>query len=439
MRFLKVMRNIRGSFWYLPALYSIAAFILALITIRFDFIITSNQDFSKFVPDFLLADESLSQTLLSSISTALLTMTTITFSSILVVLTTFLSNFSPRTLQNFITDHSTQRVLGIFVGGFVYTVILLLLLRETDTKSLFLAPSFAIFVTFICLTVFIFFVHHTSKWIQVGVLISTISTGTKKIIEEKLKNKEIEQSGLEETNLVSIEDQEPLKLSAQLPGYINSIDKDTIKEIAERYDGVVRIEKNHGDFVNSDSLLFSVWNANSNEIIHELYNCISIEPNRAPYQNIEFGLTKLVEIALRAISPAVNDPNTAVNCIEQIGSLLSELGKKQLPKPMEFDKCGNLRLISEQWIFSDYLYFCFYQIRHYGNEDISIIRVILKALILIAEGNDSDIKQSVWEFSSYILEGIELKKMLSLDRRYLNDVILQLANTCERQHEFKTI
>lgn len=432
------MRNIRGSFWYLPALYSIASFILALFSVRFDSFITTNRDLIKFVPALLLSDKSLAQTLLSSISAALLTMTTITFSSILVVLTTFLSNFSPRTLQNFITNHSTQRVLGIFVGGFVYTVILLLLLRETDTKSLFLTPSFAIFVTFICLTVFIFFVHHTSKWIQVGLLISTISSGTKKIIEEKLKNKEkIEQSGSEETDLSSIEEQEPLKLSAQFPGYLNAIDKDTIIEIAVRYNGVVRIEKNHGDFVNSDSLLFSVWNANSDGMIDELYNCISIEPNRAPYQNVEFGLRKLVEIALRAISPAVNDPNTAVNCIEQIGSLLSELGKKQLPKPITFDEFGNLRLISEQWLFSDYLYFSFYQIRQYGNEDISIIRVIFKALILIAEGNDAEIKQSVWEFSSYILEGIELKKMLSLDRRYLNDLILKLANICERQHEFK--
>jgi uncharacterized membrane protein len=440
MKLLKVVINIRGSFWYLPTLYSIAAFILALLTVRFDFFMTAHKGLLKLVPALLLSNESLAQMLLSSISAALLTMTAISFSSILVVLTTFLSNFSPRTMQNYITDHSTQRVLGIFVGGFVYTVILLLLLKNTQNKSIFLSPSFAILVTFICLTAFIFFIHHTSKWIQVGILISSISSETEKLIKETFMNKvQDEGSNLNEANMDFFEDEKPLQLKAELTGYINGIDEAALMKIATHYDSIVRLEKNRGDFVNSDSHLFSVWNGKSDEMIHEFNDCVSIEPSRAPYQDVEFGLRKLVEIALRAISPAVNDPNTAVNCIEEIGSLLSKLGKKQLPQTMKFDEFGKLRLISEQPLFSDYMYFSFYQIRHYGNEDISIVRSMLKAFIQIAEENDHDIREVVWEFSSYIMEGVELRNCLSLDRRYLNDLLLKLAKTCERQHEFSVV
>lgn len=437
MKILTLWRNIRESFWYLPTLYSIAAFVLALLTMRFDFFITSNQGIIKFVPNLLLSDKALSQNLLISISAALLTMTTITFSSILVVLTTFLSNFSPRTLQNYITNHSTQRVLGCFVGSFVYSIIILLQISQTEIKKTFLSPSFAILVTFICLAFFVFFVHQTSKWIQVGYLIFNISSETKKLVEENsLNGKKNEFYSYEEKDLAFLEDQEPLKYSAQSSGYIEDIDEAALVEIAERYNCIIKIEKRHTDLVNNESNLFSIWNMTDKGIINEIYNCFSIGSNRAPYDNVEFGLRKLVEIALRAISPAVNDPNTAVHCIEQIGSILSLLGKKQLPNHIIFDESGNIRIITEPFLFSDYLYFCFYQIRHYGNEDISIIRAILKAFIFIAESNNSIIKQSVWEFSAYIMEGIQQKTLLSLDRRYLNDLLLVLAKICEREHEF---
>ncbi|WP_423802498.1 DUF2254 domain-containing protein [Neobacillus sp. SAB-20_R2A] len=439
MKLLTLWRHIRGSFWYLPALYSLVAFILAILTIRFDFFLSARPDILKYVPNLLLSDKGLAQTVLGSISSALLTMTTITFSSILVVLTTFLSNFSPRTLQNFITDHSTQRVLGSFVGGFVYSVILLLLLRETEEKTTFLSPSFAILVTIICLAAFIFFVHHTSNWIQVGHLIFRISSETKKVVEEKYSINETVEVKREEYDFESHEKHDPILIKAPETGYIEVINEAALLEVAVRNNGIIRIEKKQADFVNQGSPLFSVWNMADEGLENELSTYFSIGPTRSPYHNVEFGLKKLVEIALRAISPAVNDPNTAVNCIEQIGSILEGLGQKQLPKPLKYDKQGNLRLITKQLLFSDYLYLSFYQIRHYGQEDISIIRAILKALTVIAETNDSTIKNTVWEFTAYILEGIQDKKLISLDRRYLNDLLLILAKACKRQHEFKVL
>ncbi|WP_078409247.1 DUF2254 domain-containing protein [Priestia abyssalis] len=440
MRFIALWRNIRGSFWYLPALYSVVAFILALLTIRFDFYVTGNPMVSALVPSLLLSDKGLAQAVLSSISSSLLTMTTITFSTILVVLTTFLSNFSPRTLQNFITDHSTQRVLGSFVGGFVYSVVLLLLLRETDDKSTFISPTFAIAVTILCLAVFVFFVHHTSLWIQVGNLIFHISTDTSTIIKEQFPPKTSNLSDTwSETDFKEIKELPAIIINSPSSGYIDMIDEEGLMDMAIKRNCIIRIERRQPDFVDEAAPLFSVWNTTEEELIEELYNFVSIGPQRAPYKDVEFGLRKLAEIALRAISPAVNDPNTAINSIEQIGNILTELGKRQLPKPFRYDDKGQLRLIMEQPIFMDYLYASFYQIRHYSKEDISVIRSIVKALTLIAESNDSDIQHTVWEFSIYIIEGIDMNSLLSLDKRYLNDLLLKLAKACQKQHEFKLL
>ncbi|HWO96318.1 MAG TPA: DUF2254 domain-containing protein [Bacillus sp. (in: firmicutes)] len=440
MKFIALWRNIRGSFWYLPTLYSVVAFILALLTIRFDFFVTSHPTVYAFVPNLLLSDKEMAQVVLSSISAALLTMTTITFSSILVVLTTFLSNFSPRTLQNFITDHSTQRVLGIFVGSFVYAVVLLLLLRETDDKSTFISPTFAIAVTILCLAVFIFFVHHTSLWIQVGNLIFNIAVEASTVIKERFPQKTSSSSdSWSETDFKEIEDLPAVKINSPSSGYIIMIDEKGLMDMAIERNCIIRIERRQPDFVDEDTPLFSVWNTTEEGLTEELYSLVSIGPQRAPYQDVEFGLRKLAEIALRAISPAVNDPNTAINSIEQIGNVLTRLGKKELPKPFRYDDKGQLRLIMEQPIFMDYLYASFYQIRHYSKEDISVIRAIVKTLTLIAESNDSDIQHTVWEFSTYIIEGIDLDSLLSLDKRYLNDLLLKLAKACGKQHEFKLL
>ncbi|MGM0873337.1 MAG: DUF2254 family protein [Bacillota bacterium] len=169
--------RVRTSFWYLPTVYGVIAFILAIFSMLLDRYL-ARQSFYSLIPEVFLSDIDLAQTILSSLSTSLLTMTTITFSSILVVLTTYLSQFSPRTLQNFITDHHTQRVLGIFIGGFIYTIILLLLVRKNDISTLFIVPTFAIFISIICLGMFVFFIHHVTTWIKVSNLIFHITTKT---------------------------------------------------------------------------------------------------------------------------------------------------------------------------------------------------------------------------------------------------------------------
>ncbi|MEW4285126.1 DUF2254 domain-containing protein [Priestia koreensis] len=443
MRFMDRLRSIRENFWYVPTVYGICAFILALLTVRLDYFMTSNDTMKKLVPKIILSDADVAQSVLSAISSSLLTITTITFSSILVVLTTFLSNFSPRTVQNFITDHSTQRVLGSFVGGFIYSVILLVMLRETKEKTSFITPTFAIIMTIICLAVFVFFVHHTSEWIQVGNLISNIAVGTVQAVHKNFEQKDTihDRLSLSDEELTEVMKGTRLDIPAAKSGYIDFLDEQGLLLLAAERNWLIRLTKRQPDYVDEHSPLFQLWGSSSSEekLKEELSHYVSIGPQRAPYRDMEFGLRKLSEIALRAISPAINDPNTAINAIEQIGNILTSLGKRYLPKPYRYDTNGHLRLITQQPIFRDYLYLSFYQIRHYGREDISVIRAIIKTLTLIAESNEHEIKETVWEFAEFIIEGIEYNVLLSLDLRYLNDLLLQLAKACDHAGEFNLL
>src|SRR5574342_638842 len=143
----KIVLRIRESIWLLPGIYSIFAFLLALLVIYID----HNELAEGIVPSFLMTSIDLAQTILGSISAALLTMTTITFSTIMVVLTTYSSQFSPRTLNNFVEDPVTMRVLGIFMGGFVYSTLSLLFMSESWYENNVISATVGVLLAFICL------------------------------------------------------------------------------------------------------------------------------------------------------------------------------------------------------------------------------------------------------------------------------------------------
>lgn len=440
MSFKQLVIIVRNSFWYLPTLYGIIAIALAIISMFIDRYLASLTLYEQ-IPSVFLSDINLSQTILSALATSLLTMTTITFSSILVVLTTYLSQFSPRTLQNFITDHHTQRVLGIFIGGFIYTVILLLLVRENDVSSTFIVPTFAILVSFICLGMFVFFIHHVTTWIKVSNLIFNITSKTITSIHQHYVNEERYQEAppWESWEFEELATIQPLQLKSKKSGYIEYIEIEKLLQQAIKDNVIVKIEQDLGKYVDKDTPLFSIWHLTNKTHLPVYLSFMTISSDQEPVQDVNFGLQKLVEIALRAVSPGINDPYTAINSINHLAKILSLLGKKHLATPYHFDRHHQLRIIFEKPAFEDYLYESFYQIRYYAQEDVSVMAAILKALAFIAQGNSSVIKQSVWEFTLYIIEGLNRVDWLTKDREFLNKKLYHIAKNCEKQKKAPSI
>ncbi|WP_456275949.1 DUF2254 domain-containing protein [Bacillus sp. AK128] len=429
MKISKIWFIIRDSIWLIPFIYGFVSIILAILSYYLDNFIAHHPSLYEYIPIIFLADIDLALTVLSSIATALLTMTTITFSSIMIVLTTFLTQFSPRTLQNFITDPPTQRVLAVFVGGFIYSVILLLLTRETKVHQLFIMPTLAVIYALICLIFFVFFIHHVSRWIQVSNLIFDITTNALQIIQKHFIDKKDTHPDApwEDWEYDEILHSTPHQVFPKRSGYLQTIDKKGLLQQATLDNTIVRVEIRVGEFIDTESPILSIWKMEDKQIHPDYLRFVSLGLERTTIQDLEFGLTKLVEIALRAVSPALNDPNTAINCISQIGKILAKISTKHLPKAFINDENRSLRIIMEQPDFMEYLYKTFYQIRHYGKDDISIISSIIQALTLIASNNDAAIKKDVWTFAQYITEGINQESLLSLDKHYVNEKLRKLA------------
>lgn len=181
----KLWLQVRDSFWFLPVIYSICSFVAVGVTTAIDVWLIAK--IADSIPNVLLTNKGIAKSLYSSLITAILTMTTISFSTIMVVLTTYSSQFSPRTLQDFMRSKVTQHVLGVFSFGFVYVLMNLWLLGESKEKAL-LSPLFTVIVAIICLAFFILFIHHSSRWVQVNFLIGTIRNEASKVIKKDRKS-----------------------------------------------------------------------------------------------------------------------------------------------------------------------------------------------------------------------------------------------------------
>jgi uncharacterized membrane protein len=428
-----IFKKAQKSFWFVPLIFSLISLALALATFFFDWWL-SKHDY-PLLPKVLFANFDLSMTIISTIASSIMTMTTITFSTIMVVLTTFLSQYSPRTLQNFINDRPTQRVLAIFVAGVVYCITLLILLKDEAGQKLFISAAFAAFVAIVCLFVFVYFVHHVSNWVKVSNLIHNITIKTNHKIETsplyRKKNKPASQRGLEP---LSFENTNPYYVYSKDSGYLQHIDIEGLIQKAKNNDCIVRMLKTPGEYLLEGTGTMTIWTDQEDIKTEEFLKYIILGPDKEPIEDIELGIRKLVEIALRAISPAINDPNTAKNCIEEIGIILSKLARHKLPGSYITDQEENVRIILEQPTFVDYLYKSFYQLRHYGAQDISVSTEILRSLRMIAENNKEDVKGMIWTFKDFILEGIEYDRLQNLDMQYLMKHLDELAASCDNHN-----
>ncbi|MDQ0481149.1 DUF2254 domain-containing protein [Guptibacillus hwajinpoensis] len=430
MNFSKTSINLRNSFWFLPVVYGLISLVVVALSTWMDLMYVSQLQGQ--LPKLFLSTEKVAQSLYGPLVTAILTMTTISFSSIMVVLTTYSSQFSPRVLQDFISDRFTQHVLGVFVAGFVFALVNLLLLTGKDSRII-VSPLLTVIVAITCLFIFILFIHHSAAFVQVNNLIEKIARKSLSLVDNKSELHEGETfEKWDSWEQKELKENEGRPIYSKKMGYIQFIPYKKLIQIATQTDSVVRIDADVGRYVNPGTKLATVWSADSSSFSESnIVNSIAIGTERINEQDLEFSIQKLVEIALRAISPSVNDPHTAINCTNRIGTILSKIGYTYQPKEAFFDEKRNLRVLTEPKPFFQYLYKSFYQIRHYGQDDVAMLNGILDALILTADGQKKEIKQDVQKFHSYVMNSIDLDNFPDLDRELLQHTSDELNRICK--------
>ncbi|ANU23928.1 DUF2254 domain-containing protein [Planococcus donghaensis] len=416
---------LKEKLWLTPAIYIVMAILLSITFFYIDLLYVERM--KPFIPSILLTNVDLAKTIMGSLSGALLTMTTFTFSTILVVLTMYSSQFSPRTLKNFVHDKITWRVLGIFLSGFIYNTLSLLFMRDDLYETDILSTFVGIVLAFFCLSTFAYFIHYIATNVQVGQLINQLIADAEETISKLKDLQEEEEATTEETAWYPVGIKETHQ--ADQEGYIHYISFDRLVDYAQEQELKIEILVNPGDYVYEGKEIFHIYKTSEAELsVGKFY---SLGNSRTSEQDLDFAIQKMVEVALRAISPGINDPNTANDIIIRLGRLLGQLGCLKTGTILLGDKHVLYRFPS----YKKALYKTFYQLSHYGKEDISVLISILESLQVTADVVPNRHHIELWEIHSYILEGVNILELKTLDIEKLQEKVDVLA-VATGQHSY---
>ncbi|MGO1369636.1 DUF2254 domain-containing protein [Senegalia sp. (in: firmicutes)] len=420
--------KIRSKIWFIPVLYGLIAFILSMLIISIDTFLS--EEVQIYIPKVLLTDFDLAQTILSSLAAAIITMMTISFSTMMVVLSTYSSQYSPRTLQDFLNKKITLRVLGVFMGTFIYLIISLLFLKENIENSFVLSALIGVIISIFAVGFFIFFIHHVATFMQVSKLVNDVSNESINLIKE-LDNRVINDDRIRYEPVYMTENPAlSIQVVASDTGYIQLVDTSALIRISKELDISIEMEKKIGEFVVSGNHVLTIYANKPLEDTSRIVEQVTIGSYRSMFQDVEFGIQKIVDIALKALSPGINDPNTAILCIKRLSVILSSISMSQMHTTYYHDEDDILRLTMKYSDFDELLYSSYYQIIYYGDGDQSILTAILESLCLLVESNIK-IKRKVWRFANYLIDGFNKKELEFLDKKYINLKIDKLARLTE--------
>jgi uncharacterized membrane protein len=412
-------KKLKESLWLTPAVISLLSFALALVVGILDSEIYIS--LSDHLPPIMLTSVELSRTILGVIAGALITMTVFTFSTTMVVLTTYSSQFSPRVVKNFLMDENTMKTLGIFMGGFIYSIMTLAYMRNGVGGNTVIAAMIGILYILFCLIHFLKYINHVSSYIQMNNLIDRL---LKEAMEEIGDYKIFLKKGIIEQSLSILKKLPTRDISVNKNGYIQYIDYDKLIRISKDHGVHIVVNKIPGIFITESTPVISIFA--QGEIIKdqtiddELRACFDVGKEHAQKQDFVYPIQKISEIAVRAISPGINDPNTAIHCLHIMGTLLAEaasIEKGYLVIAKEEKILGAFEVVD----FAQVLYHCFYQIIHYGKEDISVMVGLLRALRIVQESASVDNKELLKEFIDFLWEKINPEGKVDFERRWLEN------------------
>jgi len=424
--------NLYANLWATPIMFTGAAILLFFLAVFADLQLNAGEH----LPSVITIQYQLTQTILSTLTAGILSMTTFTFYGVLAALTTFSIQFSPRILKNFMMNTVTQRTLGIFIGSFHYVLLCLLFINKET--SFFFIPVLATGLTIVSIVTFIIFINHIVTWLQVTNMTDDMKEESA-IIAKNLLVKEMDHHRVENTEAIkhqipkSEDDSDFVKVEKS--GYIQTIDFIELIKEAEKDDIVIQLEYKVGNYAFQSTPLFRYWKNSKSSIDESKYSSlIELGRNQNEVQDIEYSLNKLVEIAIRAIGN--NDPKTATRTVYQIGDLLIEISDLAMFTPYLADDQGDLRLIIQNLVFRDYLYIGLASIRHYARKNIILTVEILKVLNAIAKVDRMDEQDAIWEFAEYTARSLEVHFIHSLDREKLYYTLFSIAETTGHKEKY---
>jgi len=329
------MYALRGGFLVRPLLISVSLGLLGAVVSSLE---ETMPVLSVWVPSVLFpsrADPQVAQVILATIASSIMTVVSIVFAILLMTLTLASMQFSPRILLSFVKDRVTQWTLGIFLGTFAYCMAALPAARSFPQPFAPVATvTCAMVLAVICVAWLIFFINHISQAISVNHIVDRIARETEGVIDDVMPDSQ--RHAYVQEGVPFDRNKREVPVGSAVSGYIRYIDAGRLLHLARVFKVRVRVLRRVGHFVPANVGLFAVSPEERLDPVRtdELRSAFDIGPTRTMQQDVEFGVIQIVDIALKAMSSAVNDPSTAITCVDQLGRILIRFIGRNAPPSM---------------------------------------------------------------------------------------------------------
>ena len=380
---------LRTNLWVVPVVETVGVVLLFAVTYTVD---RAAYNGTIQLPSWVLSGTSdVARVLLATVAAAIITVVGIVFSITIVALTLASTQFGPRMLRNFVRDPGTQIALGTFVASFCYAMIALVSVGGGPHGEFVphLSITVTLLFTLLDVAVLIFFFNHIASMIQLPVVIAKIAA----TLDAEIGGFEHDGDfgvgaarGRSHEELLTHLAESGAPIRTPRSGYLQVIRHDTLVKIAAKADAVVQLPYRPGHFVVAGQVIARVWPPEAAASVEDRLALGHVTgAYRTLPQDISFGFDQLVEIALRALSPAVNDTFTGMTCVDWIADCLVRLSTSWHPHRIRRDAEGNIRVIAFQPDFDRIVERCFDTIRQAAIGMPAIMIRQLEALAKVIE------------------------------------------------------
>ncbi len=356
-----------SPFWVVPTLWCLAAVAFGLAVPQID------RGSGGALPFLFQGGATGARTVLSSIAGAMISVTGLVFSITIVVLQLASSQFSPRVLRTFLESRITQHTLGVFAASFLYALTVLRSIIDTPESSVpQLAVTLGYGLVLAAVAMFLAFIHHITQSISVTTIIRKAADETRTLV----KRGQDETSGhpLAAPQLPRTDRQHAAV--ARHSGYLDTIDQSVLCSMGIRHDCRVELLHQLGSYVVEGAPVALVHGGPATEVDWDaaVDRGLGIRHERSMQQDASLGVRRLVDIAERALSPGINDPTTAVQVIDELHDILRRMVIARDPYPVRHDADGQVRLVTRDRTFAEFLDLAVDEIAHYGKGSLQVPR-----------------------------------------------------------------
>ena len=366
--------DLRSTFWFVPAVIVCAAVTLALALIENDRLLA--QKVSDSWPRLFGAGAAGSRGMLSTIAGSMITVAGVIFSITIVSLSLASSQYSSRVLRNFMRDRTNQTVLGVFVGIFAYCLVVLRTIRGGDEGAFVpaLAVLVAVALAFVGIAFLIFFIDHIGSSIQASQIIATVAKETLAAVDHLFPESRGEPADQADGAASTARQQFRGAIPARRTGYVQRVDVAALIEFARARQTIVRMECRIGEFVIEGTPLASVSEARDADpdAVRQINAAYTVDRQRTVDQDAAYGIRQLVDVALKGLSPGINDTTTAIMCVEYLTAILARLAHRQLETPGR-GEAGELQVIVRRHTYADFVAEAFDQIRQHADGNVAVM------------------------------------------------------------------